>query len=168
MEREATLVRPATMTDIPGVQSVAGLTWRDTYRGVIPDADIEKFLSNEYNDRSMTGAVERLRDGFVVAERDGNIIGYSLAGLNREGDAELFAIYVLSKYHGIGVGSELWQAARAALVRLGHRRMCCWVLVTNRQARRFYERQGAILTEEREYPIGATMIREARYCVGQE
>jgi hypothetical protein len=39
------------------------------------------------------------------------------------------------------------------------------VLVSNVRARRFYERQGAFLAEEREFPIGATMIREARYCL---
>jgi hypothetical protein len=62
----------------------------------------------------------------------------------------------------------LWNAARDELARQGYSRMCCWVLASNDRARRFYERQGAFLSEEREFAIGATMIREARYCLAIE
>jgi hypothetical protein len=46
--------------------------------------------------------------------------------------------------------------------------MCCWVASSNVCARRFYELQGAVMTEVREFPVGATMVHEARYCVALE
>jgi ribosomal protein S18 acetylase RimI-like enzyme len=159
------LIRPARHDDLPAVRQVAGVVWRATYAGSIPDVDIEQFLASEYSERSMTAAVSRLGDGFVVAEAGAAIVGYTMAGVNREGEPELYAIYVLPEHHGRSVGHMLWNAAKDALDRHGHRRMCCWVLASNDRARRFYERQGAFFSEEREFPVGATMIREARYCL---
>ena len=162
---EPVTIRVATDRDIAAIQHVAGVTWRATYAGHIPDADIDHFLSSAYSDRNIAAAIGRLADGYVIAERDGGVIGYAMAGLNRDGDAELFAIYVLPDQHGSGVGFALWEAARASLASRGQLRMCWWVLAANARARRFYERQGSILTEEREFQVGGTTIREARYCV---
>jgi ribosomal protein S18 acetylase RimI-like enzyme len=159
------VIRPARRADIPTVQHVAGVTWRATYAGQIADTDIASFLESAYCERSLTAAVSRLGDGFVVAEVDGVVIGYAMAGLNREGESELHAIYVLPEHQGSGAGPRLWNAARDELNRQGQRRMCCWVLSSNDRARRFYERRGAFLSEEREFTVGATMVREARYCI---
>ncbi|MDQ3549666.1 MAG: GNAT family N-acetyltransferase [Chloroflexota bacterium] len=158
-------IRIAVRADIEAVQHVASETWRATYAGAIPDVDINLFLDSAYSDRSLAAAVNRLGDGFVVAERQDNVIGYAMAGPNRDGEPELYAIYVLPEQHGTGAGQILWDAARSVLSRQGQTRMCCWVLASNVRARRFYERQGAILAEAREFAVGATMIREARYCV---
>lgn len=158
-------VRAATHDDIAVIQRVARATWRATYAGKIPDADIEHFLDSAYSERSLIASVNRLGDGFVIAEFDGEAVGYAMAGLNRDGEPELLAIYVLPAQHGSGVGIALWNAAQVVLAGRGQSRMCCWVLESNSRARRFYERQGAIMTEEREVAIGATGIKEAHYCV---
>ena len=158
-------IRIVTQDDIAAVQQVASESWCATYAGAIPDVDIEQFLATAYSDRSLATAISRLGDGFVIAERDEVVIGYAMAGLNRDGEPELYAIYVVPTQHGTGAGQMLWNAARDALCGQGQTRMCCWVLASNVRARRFYERQGAIMTEEREFAVGATMIPEARYCV---
>ncbi len=158
-------VRAARHDDIPAVQHVAAVTWRATYSGEISEADITQFLACAYSERSLTSALSRLSAGFVVAERAGQVIGYAMAGLNRDGEPELHAIYVLPEHHGRGVGRALWIAATDSLVRQGYTRLCCWVLAGNGPARRFYESHGAFLAEERGFAIGSTMVREARYCV---
>lgn len=158
-------IRTANLADIAAIQRVAGTTWRSTYAGQIPTDDIEQFLDSAYSLRSLTASISRLGDGFIVAESGGEVIGYVMAGLNRDGAPELYAIYVLEEHHGSGTGHVLWDAALAALARRGHDRMCCWVLASNVRARRFYERRGAILTEHREFAVGATTIHEARYCI---
>jgi ribosomal protein S18 acetylase RimI-like enzyme len=158
-------IRTATLDDIAAIRHVAATTWRATYSGQIGDADIAQFLDSAYSERNLTIQISRFGAGFVVATIHGSVVGYAMAGLNRDGDAELFAIYVLPEYHGSGVGKRLWDAALVEQVRQGQSRLCCWVLASNARARRFYERQGAFLAEEREFPIGATMIREARYCL---
>ena len=162
---DSVFVRVARYEDIPSIQRVASVTWWVTYAGQIPDLDIEQFLDSAYSERNLAAEVGRLANGFVVAEVDGIVAGYAMAGPNREGEPELYAIYVLPEHHGRGVGRLLWNAARDALARQGYTRMCCWVLASNDRARRFYERQGAFLSEERSFVIGATTIREARYCI---
>lgn len=158
-------IRRARHDDISSVRHVADITWRATYTGQIPDSDIEQFLDSAYSERSLTAAVSRLGEGFVVAEADGVVIGYAMAGPNREGEPELYAIYVLPDHHGSGAGYRLWNAVMDALARQDFSRMCCWVLSSNNRARHFYELQGAFLSEEREFAVGATMILEVRYCI---
>lgn len=162
---QAVTTRPASRDDIESIQLVARETWRATYASQIPEIDIEQFLDSAYSTRRLTSAVSRLEDEFVVAEHAGKVIGYAMAGMNRDGEPELFAMYVLPEHQGDGAGHMLWDAAKVVLSRRGQAWMCCWVLISNTRARRFYERQGAFMTEEREFAVGGTMIREARYCV---
>ncbi len=158
-------VRIATAADIAAVQSVAHDSWYATYSVAIHSIDIEQFLDHAYTRENMEAAVHRLGDGFIVAERTGGLVGYTMAGLNRDGVAELIALYVVPSQQGSGIGFALWNAAISALARRGYHRMCCWVLSSNANARRFYERQGAFMTDERDFVVGASPIREARYCV---
>lgn len=158
-------VRAATHADGEAIQRVAHIAWRATYAGHIPDEDIEAFLASAYSEQRIVSTIERLGDGYLVAERGDELVGYAVAGENRDGGPELFALYVLPSAHGVGVGFALWNRASDTLARRGHQRMCCWVLAANAVARRFYERQGAILTEERDFTVDASLVRESRYCV---
>lgn len=158
-------IRPATHEDNAAIQHVARITWRATYASQIAQLDIEQFLDAAYSPRSLARKVDRLGDGFVVASLNGKVVGFAMAGLNRDGQPELFAIYVVPERQGIGAGKMLWDAAKDTLARLEQPRMCCWVLTTNDRARQFYERHGAFLAEERVVQVGASAIREARYCV---
>jgi ribosomal protein S18 acetylase RimI-like enzyme len=98
-----------------------------------------------------------------VATRGQAVIGYAQVGLNRQNRAELFAIYVLPEEQGVGTGRLLWQQAIAHAHTLGQRDMLVWVLATNEPARRFYERQGARLADERPFPIGDSSVAEVCY-----
>lgn len=158
------VIRPATFADVVAIQSVARQTWTDTYADAIAEDDIDQFLDSAYSVESIEAAIRRLGIGFVVAEREGEVAGYAMAGVNRDGEAELFALYVLPSQQGAGIGYALWNAAVSVIIQDGYRRMCCWVLVSNTRARRFYERQGAMMTEERTFVVGSSPVREVRYC----
>jgi ribosomal protein S18 acetylase RimI-like enzyme len=159
------LVRRATVDDIPAVLDVARRTWRATYAGKIPDDDVERFVDAAYSAEQLGGAVQRLGDGFAVAVVSSDIVGYLLAGTNRDGNGELFAIYVLPEWQGLGAGQLLWDTACSVLRAGGHARMHLWVLASNESARRFYERQGATAFAEREFPVGDGVIAEAGYAI---
>lgn len=161
-------VRSALPSDLPGLQRVAQETWRDTYAGRVPDDDIERFLEANYS----LEALERMRERRARAGRgeemlvalDGDaVVGYVTAGMNRDGNAEIFAIYVLPGLHGRGAGYRLWQSIAAHFREQGFERCMLWVLDSNERARAFYERQGGRVAGERPYPIGEAEIRELRY-----
>jgi ribosomal protein S18 acetylase RimI-like enzyme len=155
-------VRPATRDDVPAIRAVAERTWRATYTGQIPEPDIEAFLAAHY---SYERLAQRVVSGFYVAERDGAMIGYAQVGIDSEGRAELFALYVLPEAHGIGAGWRLWQQALAYVRAMGQGTMLVWVLDTNHTARRFYERQGARFVNERAFSVGDDVIMEVGYQV---
>jgi len=158
-------VRSARHDDVAAIRFVATTTWRATYADAIAADDIEQFLSSAYGEQRLAARIDQLGDAFLVAEAEDKVIGYAMAGLNRSGVPELFAIYVLPDYHGSGAGKQLWDAAVDALARRGHTRICAWVLDGNRRAERFYERQGATLVGTGYGQVGATTIRESRYCL---
>lgn len=158
-------VRPARPDDLPGLQEVARRTWRATYTGLIPDADIERFLERYYRLEALGRALERLGEGMLVAAVDDQVVGYATCGVNREGTGELFAIYVLPEWQRRGVGRRLWQRAIEHLRSLGLPEMVVWVLAANEPARRFYEHQGAALLGTRAFTVGETPLEEAGYVV---
>ena len=80
----------------------------------------------------------------LVAEDDGEIIGFAVAGSGVHGEeaGELYAINVDPGRWGAGVGGALLRAAEEAVSALGHEEAVLWVLPINDRARRFYESAG--------------------------
>ena len=160
---EPVAIRPAAPADVPGIREVATRTWRAAYAGLIPDADIERFLASAYAPEHVARTLDHLGAGYLVAAGPDGILGYAFGGLNRAGDGELFALYVLPERQGQGIGHRLWHGVANHLRGLGSADILVWVLATNRPARRFYERQGARPVAERDFPVGNGTIPEVGY-----
>lgn len=158
-------VRPATEADIQAVQEVARWTWFATYAGHVADDDIDRFVRANYNYARLRRAIERLGEGFLVADTDDGIAGYAMVSATDEATAELHSIYILPRYHGQGIGKALWAEAVDYASASGFAALALWVLASNERARRFYERHGAIATEEREFRLGDGLIVETRYVL---
>ena len=89
------------------------------------------------------------------------MIGFVGYGASREdADAgEIFAIYVLSAYHGTGVGQMLLSAGLEQLKKF--KKISLWVIDENMRAIRFYRKNGFTETGEKtdHQNLGATVIR---------
>ncbi|MFN8498666.1 MAG: GNAT family N-acetyltransferase [Anaerolineae bacterium] len=73
---------------------------------------------------------------------------------------ELYALYVLPAWHGLGVGRRLVAAVVAHLRGDGHQAMYVWVLAGN-PANGFYQRLGGQFFGVKDLPVGdATLIEE--------
>lgn len=145
-EQAAIVIRRATIEDAAGISRVHVDSWRETYRGIMPD-DVLDGLSYdgraETRRRQMrTAAPEVIH---LVAELDGQIVGFAVAGPERETDfpyeGELYAIYILRSAQGRGIGRQLFAAAVSHLLRHGIDSMLVWVLADN-PSRGFYEALG--------------------------
>jgi ribosomal protein S18 acetylase RimI-like enzyme len=86
-------------------------------------------------------------------------VGYGDRGEEAPGVGEIFALYVLSEYYGMGLGRMLLEAGLKKLE--NYPRIVLWVLKDNARAIRFYEKCGFRPTgEELVSPnIGAVEIR---------
>ncbi|WP_251022019.1 GNAT family N-acetyltransferase [Streptomyces sp. ISL-10] len=162
-----------TVDDCEAVAAVRVGGWRHAYAGLMPQSYLDAMSVEE-------DAVRRRRypaDGTevtevtdVVAERDGDVIGWGCFGPSRDEDAplgacELYALYVLPERMSSGVGhalmAELTGRARAS----GFVRMQLWVLKENARARRFYERAGFVPDgAEEPFEVDGVAIPEVRYA----
>ncbi len=134
----------------PGFHDVEGLAvvhvhcWREAYGELLP----ERF----YDDSALKGrramwsrllSLEDIDERVRVARQEDHIIGFGLRGsaVEHHGHTpvrndQLFALYVLERWYGGGVGQALLDQL------LNRRSAQLWVAKDNGRARRFYEKNG--------------------------
>ncbi|MFI1166238.1 GNAT family N-acetyltransferase [Streptomyces sp. NPDC020801] len=144
--------------------------WRSAYQGLVPQSYLDALSVERDAERRRTLLAQD--DGGVVnlvAEREGEVVGWACHGPYRDGEvrtreAELYAIYVDPARYGGGAGGALLAEAVRQCAAAGHVRMYLWVLKGNTRARRFYERVGFRADgAEEPFEAGGVAVPEVRY-----
>jgi GNAT superfamily N-acetyltransferase len=147
------VIRPAMVDDAEAIGSIHVRAWRHAYRGRMPDELLDGLSIERRQEgwtRALSGAASPEARVFV-AERDGRVIGFVNTGppqdrndaeAGRPGTAELYAIYLEPDVIGTGIGRALFATAVEDLRTRGYLEAFLWVLESNAQTRRFYERAG--------------------------
>ena len=78
-------------------------------------------------------------------------------------DAELFAIYLLDRAQGRGLGTALLRKLAESLGTKGFKGMTAWVLERN-PAIHFYEKSGAAPVNAKEIEIGGVLLQEVAFA----
>lgn len=140
-------VRDARPEDAVRIAAVARASWSDTYRDIFSEVHIDRFLSEHYTPEVLATQAERAaasEDGhFLVAERDGAIVGYAQFGVGTRGP-ELSRLYADPRHYGTGVGTALLEELHR---RIGGR-VDSYVLDVhsrNTRGREFYDRNGFVI-----------------------
>ncbi|MEV0225083.1 GNAT family N-acetyltransferase [Streptomyces sp. NPDC050704] len=145
--------------------------WQSAYAGMMPRSYLDRLdMADEVARRR--ARFEQAGEGVVnlVAEWDGEIVGWACHGPYRDGeirtgDAELYAIYVDPGRLTRGVGRALLRESTARCTAAGHRRMLLWVLKENGPARRFYEKAGFTADgAEEPFEVEGVEVPEVRYA----
>jgi ribosomal protein S18 acetylase RimI-like enzyme len=144
-------IRTASAADAPSIGNLARAFQR--YLRALGDQTHFEFSAETY-----------VRDGFgpspafagLVAELNGEVIGYLLYHLGYDTDRAMRLLYVIDLYVGEterrrGVGEALMRAAAAVGREAGARELVWSVFFTNELAFRFYERLGAKRIRELEF-----------------
>jgi ribosomal protein S18 acetylase RimI-like enzyme len=129
--------------------------WKESYRGIVPDTLLDAAQPRDRYEmwhnivvnprRIVIGTwVEGVPAGFVVAGEPHQRI------LENE-DGQLAALYILKRYHRMGIGSALVQQAAAQWRAMDGTSMSIGVLAANMNARAFYESLGAKLVRTGTY-----------------
>jgi GNAT superfamily N-acetyltransferase len=162
------IIRPAQLKDAEGIAYVHVTAWQETYRGWMPDSVLDT-LSVERRTREWRETLQdqvNIYHSAVVAEVDGQTVGFANYGREREGDpqfkGELFAIYVLKRFQGQGIGRGLIRDAANELLALHLSSMLVWVLSDN-PYQKFYERLGGMYVREKPIQIGDVRLLEKAY-----
>lgn len=129
----------------------------DTYRGHFPDELLDGQDIDAWTRQRERFIRELPNDQFyLVAEVDGTVAGFCVAGPSRNGpeDAEVYAIYLLQEHQRRGIGGALLRECVRRFRKCGMRSMVIWVLRENAIGRGFYERMGGVADREKEDTVG--------------
>lgn len=165
-------VRRAVLEDLPAMALVHVNGWKTAYRGMMPDELLDRLtVESDIASGFGSGLKERRpeADQWVAQTSDGAIVGYAVAGPNRDPNpdfaGELEAIYVLDSHRGHGVGTVLVREVARFLLSTGRSSMIVWVLEQN-PYRRFYERRGGAPAGKRigeSHRLGGGPVPEVGY-----
>ncbi|MEP9362393.1 GNAT family N-acetyltransferase [Nocardioides sp. CN2-186] len=156
------LLRPAVPADAAACAVMHAECWREAYGPYAVPALLAERLAD--TEGWLAAWTRHLTEGppRVLAEEDGELVGFSVVGPNRDPDApcptELYAIYTRAAYWGTGLGQQLWDAVRPDLP------CSLWVLEDNERALGFYRRNGFVADGARELydGLGTWEIRMIR------
>ena len=140
-------IRTAEPADAAGVAAVHDAAWMEAYRGIIPGTHLERMVQR----RGETWWANAITKGsrIVVLDVQDTIAGYASYGRNRAVSlpyrGEIFEIYLLPEYQGLGFGRRLFTAAQRELANHGLTSSVVWSLADNERAVGFYENLGGFL-----------------------
>ncbi len=142
-----TTIRKASPGDATFIAHIYTETWRDTYAGMIPDRVLLSMSDRRHAAlwaRSLRST--RTRESAIVAEDEvKGIIGFGSCGPAKEqklgAAGEIYTLYVLPDFQGLGLGKRLLAALFQTLVDKGLGSALIWVLAPN-PARFFYQAMG--------------------------
>jgi ribosomal protein S18 acetylase RimI-like enzyme len=160
------IVRRARVEDADAIERVRTDTWRDAYRGLVPDVLLDRLSYDATRRRALMSAMPP-HQYVLVAEEEGAVVGFCMGGPSRSPDTpfrgEVYAIYVLPENQGNGIGRALLHTAAKELVDRGLDSMIIWVLRENAPSRRFYERMGGEWVRDEERELDGVRLTESAY-----
>lgn len=161
-----TEIRTATLDDAPAVATIHSESWRDAYRGILPDDYLDREAARERR-RYWTKALARPgRRGFVlIAVRGEETLGF--VSVSRPGetgyDADIENLHVEPGLRGEGLGRKLLGAAAERLMAAGAISACLRVYDANKGAARFYRRMGGVADARGLDPFAGADMPDTRY-----
>lgn len=161
------MIRRATIDDIHGLARVHCETWKATYRGMVPDAYLDRlsveksagFWERIFRNESRPGAE-------LVALEGDRIVGFVSGGPARylpDLDGEIYALYLLPDFHGRGIGRSLMEQMTEWLRSNGLHSYGVWVLADN-PTRTFYSHFGGHLCDTKRITLGGSELLEELYA----
>ncbi|MDE2486890.1 MAG: GNAT family N-acetyltransferase [Alphaproteobacteria bacterium] len=167
-ESVSVLILPAGPADAEELARVHVRAWRETYRGLLPDAYLARMSEAAFTRRFRRALTQPGPNDvtLVAASRDG-LVGYAEGGPSRAGvpdEAEIATLYLLRQAQGLRLGRRLLTAAARALAAQGAKSLAISVLRDNIRARGFYERLGgAAEPATMERGPGGALLHEVVY-----
>lgn len=136
--------------------------WKTAYDKIIASKYLNSLDYTSQKERYIS-SFEEYKDLVLVADRDGEILGYScFSYVDKSGkyDAELVSLYIKKSESGKGIGSNLLIETAKELYSNGKRNMIIWCLADNLNGIEFYEGLGGVNIDQKIVKIGDNYYEE--------
>ncbi len=141
------MIRPATIKDIPLIQSIAATTWPVAYGDILSQEQLSYMMELMYSSDSLQKQLEGGHHFYIASN---NETGVGFASVSDEGNQvfKLNKLYVLPDAQKTGAGKALLLKAMEHAKDAGGTKI---ILQVNKQnnAKQFYEKQGFTVLEEK-------------------
>ena len=157
-------IRPATPADAEEVLSVARESWHAAYDDILGEDTVEAVLEDWYRLGDLRAAIGD--STFVVADRDGTVVGFAHAGPNPDaidGTYQLYRIYVRPDLWGRAIGGRLIDRVADAVRAAGGDRLRLGVLADNDVGVSFYESRGFDRVDTGTVELAGETVEEYTY-----
>lgn len=140
------VIFPAGPTDAEALARVHVQSWRETYKGLLPDAYLARMSEAAHARRFGHALMKPGPDDVTLAAADRwGLVGYAQGGPSRRrvaDEAEVATLYLVRSAQNRGLGARLLQGAARSLSARGATSLVISVLRDNFGARGFYEHLG--------------------------
>jgi diamine N-acetyltransferase len=160
------MLRRAIAADAAKLAIVGPASFLESFADDHPGDDLVSHFEHYHSRRFYEAALaDPTKQIWIVEEKLGAPIGYAmmgkatLPGTNGE-DAELIRIYVLSRWHGTGLGKALFEAVLAQANDSGAKRLVLAVYTKNLKAQEFYARNGFTAIGPTAFTVGKTRFED--------
>ena len=167
----APTIRQCTPADAPALGLVGATTFLETFAGVLDGQAVVAHCAQAHDPvRYIQLLGLGCRIWIAEAEPDRCPVGYAVVGpsllpIARPGELDVKRIYVLSRWHGSGVGEALMDQA-VDYARSDHQeRLIVGVYVGNTRAQAFYERWGFAKIGQRTFSVGPKQYEDYVYAL---
>lgn len=154
--------RPPTAADTEALCQLGRDTFIETFGHLYSEKDLNHFLVTVFGPEGMPVEMQDPELGFLVAEEDGQLVGYCKVGaMHTEVEAdpnrrslELRQLYLRGSHQGKGVAQKLMDWGLEELRRRGAEDVYLTVYSDNHRAQKFYARYGFVEVGKNLFMVG--------------
>ncbi len=164
-------IRDAHIDDVRSIAYIHVESWRSTYAGILPDDYLKNLAYQEREDLWAKVLSQADADKHVFVAIDlgtKEVIGFASGGpargeLTENCKGEIYAIYLLKSYQGLGIGQQLFEASR---YHLNSQELIPFGLnvLTKNPSCAFYEKMGGRVIAQITVAIDGNLFEEQVYA----
>lgn len=155
-------IRKAEPRDAEAVACVHHEAWQNAYAGIIPHRALNSMIGRR--GRAWWENAIRRAASVLVVEMGGDIVGYATIGRNRARElpqeGEIYELYLLPEYQGIGLGSYMFRECRSILKNSGLSGLAAWCLEDSANAVTFFRATGGMDVAEGMEDFGGRSLKK--------
>jgi GNAT superfamily N-acetyltransferase len=165
LEQQITF-RRATVADSLAVAQVHVQSWRESFRGIVPQSFLDAMSLEKRRQAFRTGFAADFYRMFLAETAKTGVIGFADFGKARETErayeTELYAIYLLRDFQRQGIGGKLFALGVESLVADGMNSMYLLTLELS-PYKSFYEKMGGRVVDRKAIEIEGVKYTELIY-----